>query len=49
VHGTGLGLASSRAIAEAHQGSIGFENVSGGGARFSLRLPAATADGGIAR
>jgi C4-dicarboxylate-specific signal transduction histidine kinase len=48
-HGTGLGLASSRAIAEAHQGSIGFENVPGGGARFSLRLPAATSDGGIAR
>jgi C4-dicarboxylate-specific signal transduction histidine kinase len=47
--GTGLGLASSRAIAEAHQGSIGFENVPGGGARFSLRLPAATSDGGIER
>lgn len=49
AQGTGLGLASSRAIAEAHDGSIGFENVSGGGARFSLRLPAATSDGGIAR
>ncbi|HKS54852.1 MAG TPA: ATP-binding protein [Steroidobacteraceae bacterium] len=49
THGTGLGLASSRAIAEAHQGSIGFENVAGGGARFWLRLPAATADGEIAR
>jgi C4-dicarboxylate-specific signal transduction histidine kinase len=49
AHGTGLGLASSRAIAEAHSGSIGFENVPGGGACFSLRLPAATSDGEIAR
>jgi two-component system sensor kinase FixL len=48
-HGTGLGLASSRAIAEAHQGSIGFENIPGGGACFSLRLPAATSDEGVAR
>jgi len=48
-HGTGLGLASSRAIAEAHQGSIGFETAPAGGARFWLRLPAATADGEIAR
>jgi C4-dicarboxylate-specific signal transduction histidine kinase len=48
-HGTGLGLASSRAIAESHQGSIGFENMPGGGASFWLRLPAATSDGGIAR
>ena len=38
--GTGLGLASSRAIAEAHEGSIGFENVPSGGTRFWLRLPA---------
>jgi C4-dicarboxylate-specific signal transduction histidine kinase len=48
-HGTGLGLASSRAIAETHQGSIGFENVPDGGARFTLRLPAATSDGAIVR
>jgi C4-dicarboxylate-specific signal transduction histidine kinase len=39
-HGTGLGLASSRAIAESHQGSLDFENVEGGGTRFCLRLPA---------
>ena len=38
--GTGLGLASSRAIAESHQGSLDFENVEGGGTRFCLRLPA---------
>ncbi|HEY5806365.1 MAG TPA: ATP-binding protein [Povalibacter sp.] len=39
--GTGLGLASSRAIIEAHAGTIGFDNVDGG-ARFWFRLPAAT-------
>ncbi|HKQ12702.1 MAG TPA: ATP-binding protein [Steroidobacteraceae bacterium] len=49
THGTGLGLASSRAIAEMHQGSINFENVEGGGARFLLRLPATPPDGEIAR
>lgn len=38
--GTGLGLASSRAIVEAHGGTIGFEDVSGGGAKFWFRLPA---------
>lgn len=40
--GTGLGLASSRAIVEAHEGSIGSDDVDGGGARFWFRLPAAT-------
>ena len=39
--GTGLGLASSHSILEAHQGSIGFENLGGGGCRFWFRLPAA--------
>jgi C4-dicarboxylate-specific signal transduction histidine kinase len=48
ARGTGLGLASSRAIAETHQGSMGFENIEGGGARFWLRLPAVTSEGGIA-
>lgn len=38
--GTGLGLASSRAIIEAHEGSIGFDPVEGGGTRFWFRLPA---------
>jgi len=37
--GTGLGLASARAIVEAHQGTIGFENLESGGSRFSFRLP----------
>ncbi len=42
-HGTGLGLASSRAIVEAHEGAIGCDDVDGGGARFWFRLPATTA------
>lgn len=42
-HGTGLGLASSRAIVEAHEGAIGCDDVDGGGARFWFRLPAAVA------
>ena len=41
--GTGLGLASSRAIIEIHEGTIGFENLPAGGARFWFRLPAVTA------
>lgn len=40
ANGTGLGLASSRAIAELHEGSLDVENVAGGGTRFCLRLPA---------
>jgi C4-dicarboxylate-specific signal transduction histidine kinase len=39
--GTGLGLASSRAIIESHEGSIGFDNLSAGGCRFWFRLPCA--------
>ena len=37
--GTGLGLASSRAIIEAHEGTIGFERATEGGTRFWFRLP----------
>lgn len=37
--GTGLGLASSRTIVEAHEGSLVLENAQGG-TRFVLRLPA---------
>lgn len=39
--GTGLGLASSRAIVEAHEGTMGFQNLSAGGSRFWFRLPVA--------
>ena len=46
-YGTGLGLASSRAIVEAHEGSIGFENAAAGGTCFWLRLPAAIKQEGI--
>jgi two-component system sensor kinase FixL len=38
-NGTGLGLASSRAIVEAHEGTIGFEGLLAGGCRFWFRLP----------
>lgn len=39
-HGTGLGLASSRAIVESHQGTIGVGNLDAGGTRFWFTLPA---------
>jgi C4-dicarboxylate-specific signal transduction histidine kinase len=41
AEGTGLGLASSRAIVESHDGTIGFENMPAGGSRFWFRLPRA--------
>jgi C4-dicarboxylate-specific signal transduction histidine kinase len=37
--GTGLGLASSRATVEAHEGTIGFDKVTPTGSRFWFRLP----------
>ena len=37
--GTGLGLASSRATVEAHEGTIGFEKGVPAGSRFWFRLP----------
>ncbi len=38
--GTGLGLATSRGIAEAHGGTLTVDTAPDGGARFILRLPA---------
>lgn len=37
--GSGLGLALVKRVAERHGGSVGHEPCSGGGARFTLRLP----------
>ena len=39
--GGGLGLASSRAIIEAHEGTIGFDRSASKGSRFWFRLPIA--------
>jgi signal transduction histidine kinase len=39
--GTGLGLASSRASIEAHEGTIGFDKAVPNGSRFWFRLPIA--------
>src|SRR5262249_7065350 len=42
--GTGLGLAVARQIVEAHSGRIAVGERAGGGACFSIRLPAAPAE-----
>jgi signal transduction histidine kinase len=42
-HGTGLGLALSRQILEAHGGALGCERTGPSGTVFHLRVPSATA------
>lgn len=38
-HGTGLGLAVVKTVAQSHHGKVSVTNVSGGGACFTIRLP----------
>ena len=44
VRGAGLGLAISRALAAAQEGTLACAPREGGGSEFTLRLPAADLD-----
>ncbi len=45
--GSGIGLSVARKIVEAHRGVLDVENVPGGGARFTVRLPIDTTTQGF--
>lgn len=45
--GTGIGLSIARELIELHDGTIRAENRPGGGARFTVTLPARTASDGV--
>jgi K+-sensing histidine kinase KdpD len=42
--GLGLGLSISKGFVEAHRGNITFENIHGGGAKFTIKIPSEIPD-----
>jgi two-component system sensor kinase FixL len=41
VHGTGLGLASGRAVIDRYRGTVGYDTPPGGGSQFWFKIPCA--------